>query len=83
MISWLVFFCAWLAAGYAIGYLGHRCLDARRKRRDLEAEHEQLVRYRERTCCPTPWNTSHAGTCDNSVMRCGEQRWNVNERIRP
>lgn len=32
----------------------------------------------ERTCCPTPPNTAHTGTCVNSVMRCGEEKFFVN-----
>ena len=32
-----------------------------------------------RTCCPTPTNTSHSGTCPNSLMRSGEERFLVND----
>lgn len=38
---------------------------------------KQLIHVR--TCCPTPWNTSHTGMCPNSVMRCGTERFLVNE----
>lgn len=32
-----------------------------------------------RTCCPTPPDTSHTGTCKNSLMRSGQERFFVNE----
>ncbi len=47
----------------------------------LDFEYEQLVQYggRIRTCCPTAPDTAHTGTCSNSLMRCGEERFFVNE----
>lgn len=34
---------------------------------------------RQRTCCATAPGRSHAGTCPNSIMRSGEERWHANE----
>jgi hypothetical protein len=34
-----------------------------------------------RICCATPANTSHQGTCPNSVMRCGEDRTLLNHIV--
>jgi hypothetical protein len=33
----------------------------------------------ERTCCPTPPNTSHTGACPNSLMRSGKEKFFTNE----
>lgn len=37
----------------------------------------------ERTCCATSPSTAHTGTCPNSVMRCGEERFLVNHLPKP
>jgi hypothetical protein len=35
--------------------------------------------YAGRTCCPTPPNGAHTGTCKNAIVMCGEERFWVNE----
>lgn len=68
------------------GKFGGWTLKTRRERREraeelkwAEKSGPVVTTQQERTCCDTPWNTSHTGTCHNSLMRSGEERFFVNE----
>lgn len=55
---------------------GWDALGRRAEKREREERHPQPG---GRTCCDTPAPGPHAGTCPNSVMMCGEERWLATE----
>lgn len=44
-----------------------------------EARQKMMYLQPRRVCCPTPPDSAHAGTCLNSLMRSGEERFFINE----
>lgn len=47
----------------------------------ISPETRQKMMYLQprRICCPTPPDSSHTGTCKNSLMHSGEERFFINE----